>query len=142
MDKSVLSRFRVAGASLLLLSAVCFALNLSVIAKTPSQMSSLHVVLSVVFWLSLIAFYGTFYAFHLANRPYNSYKGNGRAGSALAVFALALVIGYLQFHVQAHMNVYETLLVTVIAITYGTAILIACVLSVARRRFGSSRESG
>jgi hypothetical protein len=141
VDRRVLSRFRVAGASLLLLSAVCFALNLPVIAKTPSQMSSVHAALSVVFWLSVIAFYGTFYAFHRANRAYNPYGGNGRARSALAVFVLAIAIGYLQFHVQSHMNTYETLLVTVVSITYGAAILIACLLSIARRRFRRPRES-
>jgi len=141
VDKRLLSRFRVAGATLLLLSAVCFALNLPVIDKTPSQMSTLHVALSVVFWVTLIAFYVTFYAFHRANRPYNSYSGNGRIGSALVVFVLALVIGYLQFHVESHMNAYETLVVTVASITYGATILIACFVSLARRRFRSPSES-
>jgi drug/metabolite transporter (DMT)-like permease len=141
VDSQLVSRFRVAGATLLILSAICFVLNLSVIAKTPSQMSPLHVALSVVFWLSVIAFYATFYAFHRANRPYNTYSGNGRLGSALTVFILALAVGYLQFHVESHMNLYETLLVTVASITYGATILILCFLSIARRRFRSTRES-
>jgi hypothetical protein len=141
VDSQLVSRFRVAGATLLILSAICFVLNLSVIAKTPSQMSPLHVALSVVFWLSVIAFYATFYAFHRANRRYNTYSGNGRLGSALTVFILALAVGYLQFHVESHMNLYETLLVTVASITYGATILILCFLSIARRRFRSTRES-
>lgn len=141
MDKRLLFKFRLVGAIFLLLSAVCFIINLPTINKPLIGMSTTHIVISVLFWLGMIGFYATFYYFSVKYKAYNLYKGNGRVKPALFILLFSMLTAYLRFHVINHISIYEMLLILTVSSTYGILVLVAIAVVLVKLRLRKYRQT-
>jgi hypothetical protein len=134
MDPRTAASFRVVLGGLLAVAAVSFAVDVPALLRTHLHLSSLQLLLSVVFWIAIVGAYATLYRLHVTVRSQNPSRGNGRVGAALGYLVLALGYLYIQLHVLSHVSSYGTLVVAVAAATLGPVLLIVPVGLSMRRR--------